>query len=97
MKLEPDVAVFPSPSCNGGNGLYVSSYYSTAATCQISEHEKLALEFRERWIHVFDSIDRSMFKYTFVSSMVPRQLHSLFLLIFDIDHLNDFCNQPTVY
>jgi len=29
--------------------------------------------------------------------MVPRKLHSMFLLIFDIDHLFDFCNQPTVY
>jgi hypothetical protein len=67
---------FVRTKCNGDNGLYVSSYYSTAATCQISEHEKLALEFDERSFHVFDSIGRSMFKYTFVSSRVPCQLHS---------------------
>ena len=72
----PDAAVLFPRKCNGDNGLYVSSYYFTAATCQISEHEKLALEFEERSFHVFDSIDRPMFKYTFVSSRVPRQLHS---------------------
>jgi len=58
--------------CNGDNGLYVSSYYSTEATRQISQHEKSAVEFLQRPFHVFASIGITTFKYTLISSMVPH-------------------------
>jgi hypothetical protein len=77
--------------------LYVSGYYSTAAECQISQQENIAVKFHCGWIHVFDSIKASMFKYTLASSRVPRKIHSRFLLILGKDHLLNFCDQPTVY
>src|SRR6266550_8397182 len=77
--------------------IYVSGYYSTKAICQISEQEKHSVEFRQRPFHVFASINISTFKYTFGSSMVPRKLHSPFLLIFGTDDLFHFGDQPTVY
>jgi hypothetical protein len=77
--------------------LYVSGYYSTEAACQISEQENIAVEFHWGSIHVFHSIKASMFKYTLASSGVPRKIHSSFLLVLGMDHLLNFCDQPTVY
>jgi hypothetical protein len=77
--------------------LYVSGYYSTEAACQISQQENNAVEFHWGSIHVFNSINASMFKYTLASSGVSRKIHSSFLLVLGKVHLLNFCDQPTVY
>src|SRR5262245_53106989 len=77
--------------------LYVSGYYSTAAACQISQQENIAVEFHYGWIHVFRSKRASMFKYTLARSRVPRKIHSSFLLVLGKDHLLTFViNQPCI-
>jgi hypothetical protein len=77
--------------------LYVSGYYSSEAARQISQQENNAVEFHLGSIHVLNSINTPMFKYTLASSRVPRKIHSSFLLVLSKDHLLNCYGQRTVY